>query len=258
MVIGLKFSQGILPMNSVIEEIEVLNSIYPNEIKFKENKGEIEIIIHESLEPLLFEFTFSKDPNSIPSIYTNANWLDGSEISKIKEKLESMFEKQPIIYNWIQWMKENLFEYLDIQSKIKEEVLERESFELEEKSKIKIITTDSISMNKSKFVAHIAKVYSMDDVDEVLTHLYKDKKIANATHNIYALRFKKDGEIHEKNRDDGETGASQPMLFLLQRLEMMNCIVIVTRWYGGVHLGSDRFKIINNLTRLAIEQYPNL
>lgn len=247
-------------MNSAIEEeIEVLNSIYPYEIKIKDNKGEILINIHDSIEPLVFEFEYPKDyPNTIPSVFISSNWLDGQEISIIKEKLTSMFHKEPIIYEWIQWIKENLFEFLNISSKVKEEVTETEMFEIDNHESIKIITTDSMSLKKSKFVAHIAKIESLDDVDKVLTHLKKDKKIANATHNIYAFRFKENGEIHEKHNDDGEYGASQPMLFILQRNEVMNCIVVVTRWYGGIQLGADRFKIINNLTKEAILNYNKL
>ena len=32
-----------------------------------------------------------------------------------------------------------------------------------------------------------------------------------------------------------------------------NVCVVVTRWYGGVHLGPDRFKDINNTGRALLE-----
>jgi len=32
-------------------------------------------------------------------------------------------------------------------------------------------------------------------------------------------------------------------------------LVIVTRWYGGVHLGPDRFKHINNCTRNMLDAH---
>ena len=31
-------------------------------------------------------------------------------------------------------------------------------------------------------------------------------------------------------------------------------MVVVSRWYGGIHLGPDRFKHINNCTRMILEQ----
>jgi putative IMPACT (imprinted ancient) family translation regulator len=30
-------------------------------------------------------------------------------------------------------------------------------------------------------------------------------------------------------------------------------VQVVTRWYGGIHLGPDRFKIINNVARSLLD-----
>jgi len=35
--------------------------------------------------------------------------------------------------------------------------------------------------------------------------------------------------------------------------EINNVLVIVTRWFGGTHLGPDRFKHINHAARNALE-----
>ena len=34
---------------------------------------------------------------------------------------------------------------------------------------------------------------------------------------------------------------------------MKNVLVIVSRWFGGILLGGDRFKLINNAARDALE-----
>lgn len=34
---------------------------------------------------------------------------------------------------------------------------------------------------------------------------------------------------------------------------MENVLVVVSRWYGGIHLGPDRFKHINQAGRDALE-----
>lgn len=39
----------------------------------------------------------------------------------------------------------------------------------------------------------------------------------------------------------------------MQILEVDNVVVIVTRWFGGIHLGPDRFKDINNVARMALD-----
>ena len=54
--------------------------------------------------------------------------------------------------------------------------------------------------------------------------------------------------------DDGETHAGSRMLHLLEILNCQNVLVVVTRWYGGTHLGPDRFKHINNAARNVLEQ----
>lgn len=41
---------------------------------------------------------------------------------------------------------------------------------------------------------------------------------------------------------------------LMQILDVENVVVVVTRWFGGIHLGPDRFKDINNVARNALEE----
>jgi len=36
-------------------------------------------------------------------------------------------------------------------------------------------------------------------------------------------------------------------------MDVNNTLVVVTRWYGGILLGGDRWKHINNVARNAIE-----
>lgn len=36
-------------------------------------------------------------------------------------------------------------------------------------------------------------------------------------------------------------------------MDVFNVVVVVTRWYGGVHLGGDRFRHINNAARQVLE-----
>ncbi|EFO12750.1 hypothetical protein LOAG_15784, partial [Loa loa] len=49
--------------------------------------------------------------------------------------------------------------------------------------------------------------------------------------------------------DDGEVGAGAKLLNLLELMKAKNVLVIITRWYGGIHLGPDRFRHICNLAR---------
>lgn len=97
---------------------------------------------------------------------------------------------------------------------------------------------------KSKFVAHMAYVNSREEIQAVLDELYKNKKIAQATHNIAVYRIEDplSGNLDEHRDDDGEGGAGEPVLHLMQSLEAVNVLVVVSRWFGGIELGPDRFK----------------
>lgn len=53
--------------------------------------------------------------------------------------------------------------------------------------------------------------------------------------------------------DDGETQAGARLKHLLEILELENVLVVVSRWYGGILLGPDRFKHINQAARDALE-----
>lgn len=59
--------------------------------------------------------------------------------------------------------------------------------------------------------------------------------------------------------DDGETAAGGRLLHLMEILNVRNVMVVVSRWYGGILLGPDRFKHINNCARniLVERNYTN-
>jgi hypothetical protein len=52
--------------------------------------------------------------------------------------------------------------------------------------------------------------------------------------------------------DDGETAAGGRLLHLMQLTDVWNVLVVVSRWYGGVKLGPDRFRLINQVGRDAL------
>ncbi|KAI8056519.1 ribosomal protein S5 domain 2-type protein [Gilbertella persicaria] len=119
-----------------------------------------------------------------------------------------------------------------------------------------IFSSEPLLDRKSTFVAHVAQVHSVHDVKVVVAHLLQNKKIAKATHNILAYRITMpDGKVLQDNDDDGESAAGGRLSHLMQILEVENVVVVVTRWFGGIHLGPDRFKDINNVSRNALETF---
>lgn len=114
--------------------------------------------------------------------------------------------------------------------------------------------TEAITVNKSVFVARACPVSSMTEVTDAVSHLLSsNKKVAGATHNIKAWRFQDNsGATTQDYDDDGESAAGGRMLHLMQLMDVWNVLVVVTRWYGGVKLGPDRFRVINNVAREAL------
>ena len=52
--------------------------------------------------------------------------------------------------------------------------------------------------------------------------------------------------------DDGESGAGMVILRMLERAELRQHLIVVTRWYGGKHLGGDRFRHVQEAVRLYL------
>lgn len=101
----------------------------------------------------------------------------------------------------------------------------------------------------SKYAVSGQPVTSQSDIDAALKTLRKNKKFARATHNTWAVLL---NGTPQKN-DDGESGAGMVILRMLEREGLRNHIVVVTRWYGGKHLGGDRFRHVQEAVRIYLE-----
>lgn len=110
-----------------------------------------------------------------------------------------------------------------------------------------------ITEKKSAFIAWAAPVTSKDQALRAIEHLLTtNKKVATSTHNITAYRIRDGAIVQQDYDDDGETAAGGRVLHLMQLMDVWNVVVVVSRWYGGVKLGPDRFRIINSVAREAL------
>ena len=116
-----------------------------------------------------------------------------------------------------------------------------------------IYHTDTLIDRKSVFQAHIVTIKSIEDVSAFIGVLLSDRKVQRATHNILAYRIVSD-HILKDNDSDGEDGAGSKLSHLLQLTNVQNVAVVVSRWYGGIHLGPVRFKHILSIARQGLEQ----
>ena len=122
------------------------------------------------------------------------------------------------------------------------------------------ITSAPVTEKKSTFLARVCSVKAPQQAKACVIHLLEtDKRAAKATHNITAYRIRSAANAGSTSKityqdcnDDGETAAGGRLLHLLQVMDVWDILVVVSRWYGGVRLGPDRFSIINNVAREAI------
>ena len=106
-----------------------------------------------------------------------------------------------------------------------------------------------ISDRGSKYAVSGGPCASEAEAKAFIKELCRKKKFAKATHNTWGL-ITDDGQI--KN-DDGEAGAGMIILRMLEREGVKNHIIVVTRWYGGKHLGGDRFRHVQDAVRIYLE-----
>lgn len=90
---------------------------------------------------------------------------------------------------------------------------------------------------RSRFIATAFHVESEDEANAVIADM--KKKYWDARHNCYAFIVGIDNEL-SRFSDDGEPGgtAGRPILEVLKSRALTNTLVVVTRYFGGVLLGT--------------------
>lgn len=106
----------------------------------------------------------------------------------------------------------------------------------------------------SRYSVSVGRVQSREDIKQFLKTLKQSKKYAKASHNSWAARISHDGVLYETKADDGETGAGMVILRVMQKEQVCNTVICVTRWFGGVKLMGDRFKHVQDATKYAVER----
>ena len=92
-----------------------------------------------------------------------------------------------------------------------------------------------ITEKKSKFIAN---VFPVESEEEALKRLEDVRKLhRDARHNVFVYRI---ANGNERASDDGEPSgtAGVPILDILRGMKLQNILVVVTRYFGGILLGT--------------------
>lgn len=93
-----------------------------------------------------------------------------------------------------------------------------------------------VTEKKSKFICNIFHVESVIEAEDKLNEIRK--QYYDARHNCFVYKIAEDGCF--KSSDDGEPSgtAGVPMLNIVNGKNISNVLVVVTRYFGGILLGT--------------------
>ena len=125
-------------------------------------------------------------------------------------------------------------------------------------AKVELYTTlagegvDEFEEKRSLFIGHAKHVTSEEEAQEYVKQ--KKKEYSDATHNCWAYLLK--GGIVARYSDDGEPQgtAGVPMLEAIRKSGVSDCVVVVTRYFGGILLGAGGLvRAYSHGTKIALD-----
>ena len=91
---------------------------------------------------------------------------------------------------------------------------------------------------KSRFIANLFYTETSKDAEKIIKDI--KKKYYDAKHNCFAYLILENNQVIKKFSDDGEPSgtAGASMLEILEKMGIYNIVIIVTRYFGGILLGT--------------------
>ena len=101
---------------------------------------------------------------------------------------------------------------------------------------VKFNTKDEFVEKRSRFIGYCKPVTTEQEAIDFINKIKKDHW--DATHNVYAYSLR-EGQI-KRYSDDGEPSgtAGMPALDVILKNDVVDVVVVVTRYFGGVLLGT--------------------
>ncbi|NLK00195.1 MAG: YigZ family protein [Clostridia bacterium] len=94
-----------------------------------------------------------------------------------------------------------------------------------------------ILIRRSRFIAHVIPAADEQEAENHFNRL--QEKYSDATHNVFAWQVGLDKTM-QRCSDDGEPSgtAGRPVLEVIKQNDLVNVLIVVTRYFGGVKLGA--------------------
>ncbi|KAJ3843569.1 ribosomal protein S5 domain 2-type protein [Lentinula raphanica] len=127
-----------------------------------------------------------------------------------------------------------------------------------------IYSSERLHDRKSIFLAHASHLPNNTMLPLFLEVLTTSPKLKKATHCMYAYRTSEaepepsaanpNSKTVTGQHDGGENGSGNQLARLLDVTGCENTVVVVSRWYGGVQLGGDRWRRISHVAKEALDK----
>ena len=96
--------------------------------------------------------------------------------------------------------------------------------------------TAEIVEKKSRFIASVAHVETEEEALAFLERIRAESRMAR--HNVYAYVLRADGRVRYSDDGEPQKTAGMPTLEAIQHAGIVDVIVVVTRYFGGILLGT--------------------
>ena len=108
-------------------------------------------------------------------------------------------------------------------------------------------------IEKSKFIAYVKPVYDKQEADDYIAQIRKKHK--DATHNVPAMVIGDKMQIQWAS-DDGEPQGTSgaPIIKMLTGAGITNVAVVVTRYFGGIKLGTGGLALTQEIGRASCRE----
>ncbi|SMN18356.1 similar to Saccharomyces cerevisiae YCR059C YIH1 Protein that inhibits activation of Gcn2p [Maudiozyma saulgeensis] len=250
----------------LLDEILAIEAIYPDNLERKVEDCSIVIIKVPQHEYIKIQISFPPEyPSTLPPRLLDVNIIpDKSDVfdanylkQLFQEVLDSVFHPGIVcLFDFLTELDAVLYEGEgpgeDSTSKQQDlkELVPIDPFE-------GWFASDPITDRGSTFMAFATHITSEEDAFMKLDILKTDTKMRKVSHIMSAWRTKVKNENgqeikYQDSDDDGEAAAGSRMLHLITIMDVWGVMVIVARWFGGAHIGPDRFRHINSTAREAV------
>ena len=187
------------------DEIEALSSIYDHDLIFLPSSRGKSFEIKMGQACFRVHLPADYPSNSEPKYEIFAPFLTKEDKNDVEFQMKDILNSSsgmPVVFALSECLKEFIEEKVNNDSisndsidpnhddiSVESDIVHVKNSNLPSIECPEILTGDCIEDRKSVFQGHFATVHSVDEVKAVISKLNENRKIANATHNMYAYRI---------------------------------------------------------------------